>query len=224
MITISEAWKVTYPGATVGFLAMHNAANPEHHEALDQRKEWLEAELRTRFAGADRAALVALPTIQAYSAYYGQFRKTYHVLLQLESVALKNRPIARATALVEAMFIAELKNQLLTAGHDLTAVERPVTVGVATGKERYTMLTGKEQILTTGDMFMADRQGVISAVLHGPDGRTRITPATRDVLFAVYAPAGISSTAVHEHLQDIQSNVALLAPGAETELLEVYTS
>ena len=61
--------------------------------------------------------------IQAYAAYYERFNKTYHVQLQLESVALKGKSIPRVSALVEAMFMAELENLLLTAGHDLDVVQ-----------------------------------------------------------------------------------------------------
>ncbi len=222
MIIVSQAWAATYPGATAGFLAMRNVSNPEHHAALDERKTALEAALRAQFVGKERTALAALPTIQAYTAYYSRFKKTYHVLLQLESVALKARPMPRAAALVEAMFMAELKNQLLTAGHDLAAIQIPVTVGIATGDEQYTLLNGKQQALTAGDMCMADGQGVISSVLYGPDGRTRITPTTRRVLFAVYAPPGIAPAAVSAHLHDIQSNVMLMAPDAEVELARLY--
>jgi hypothetical protein len=68
-------------------------------------------------------------------------------------------------------------------------------------------------------MMMVDGQGIISSVLHGPDLRTRITPDTREVLFAVYAPAGIREAAVRDHLEDIRANVLLVAPEAETELL-----
>jgi len=120
------------------------------------------------------------------------------------------------------MFVAELKNLLLTAGHDLEAVQLPVTLDVADGSQLFTMLNGREQLLKPGDMMMADGQGVISSVLYGPDQRTRIVPATRRILFTVYAPAGIEEQAVRQHLQDIQSNVWLIAPEAETELLEVF--
>jgi DNA/RNA-binding domain of Phe-tRNA-synthetase-like protein len=122
---------------------------------------------------------------------------------------------------VEVMFVAELKNLLLTAGHDLDAVQVPVKLDVAEGSERYIRLNGQEQGLKPGDMMIADAQGVISCVLYGPDRRTRITPETRQVLFTVYAPPGIGEQAVHDHLQDIQANVLLVAPQADVELLEV---
>jgi len=219
---VSEAWKRAYPGAAVGVLAVRNVLNPERHAALDKRKEELENQLRARFSDYDRAALKALPTIQAYNAYYKRYKKTYHVQLQLESVVFKGKPIPRVAALVEVMFVAELKNLLLTAGHDLEAVQMPVKIDVAEGSECYIRLNGEEQGLKSGDMTIADAKGVISCVLYGPDRRTRITPETRQVLFTVYAPPGIGEQAVHDHLQDIQANVLLVAPQADVELLEVY--
>jgi len=166
---------------------MRNVTNPARHPELDRWIAECEGELRARFHGSDRAALKALPPIQAYTAYYKRYKKTYHVQLQLESVALRGRAIPRSPALVAAMVAVELKNLLLTAGHDLEAVQPPVTLTVATGSERYRLLSGQEQGLQAGDMMMADGQGVISSVLCGPDHRTRIAPETRQVFFAVYA-------------------------------------
>jgi DNA/RNA-binding domain of Phe-tRNA-synthetase-like protein len=219
---VSKAWKTAYPGAAVGVLAMRHVTNPERHTALDKCKEELENQLRSRFSDYDRAALKAIPTIRAYNTYYKRYKKTYHVQLQLESVVFKSKSIPRVAALVEAMFMAELKNLLLTAGHDLEAVQVPVRLDVARGTERYIRLNGQEQQLKAGDMMIADAQGVISSVIYGPDRRTQITSETRQVLFTVYAPSGIGEQAVHNHLQDIQANILLIAPEADVELLEVY--
>jgi len=220
MLIVSEAWKVAYPGAAVGILVMRNVANPAHDDALDRQKRELENQLRTRFA--DRNAILAAKPIQAYNAYFKRYNKVYHVQLQAESIVLKGKSIPSVAALVEAMFMAELKNLLLTAGHDLEAIQMPVRLDVAKGSEQYIMLNGQEQTLKAGDMMMADAQGIISSVLYGPDYRTRITPATRQVLFVVYAPPGIGEQVVHQHLQDIQANVRLIAPKAQVELLSVY--
>lgn len=222
MFTTSERWRTTYPGAAIGILVMRNVTNPERHNALDKRKEELENQLRSRFADRDRAFIKALPIIQAYNAYCKLYRKTYHVQLQLESVVFKGKSIPRVSALIETMFMAELKNLLLTAGHDWGALARPVTIDVAEGNERYVRLNGQEQQLKPGDMMIADGQGIISSVLYGPDLRTRITSETREALFTVYAPPGIGEQAVHEHLHDIRANVLLVAPEADVEVLEVY--
>lgn len=220
MFMVSEGWRAAYPGAAVGILVMRNVANPDRHPALDQRKVELENELRTRFAMCQ--AVAAIVPIQAYNAYYKRYKKTYPIQLQLESIALKGKSIPRVAALVEAMFMAELKNLLLTAGHDLEAIQKPVRLDVSKGSERYTLLDGQEKALKPGDMMMTDAQGVISSVIYGPDRRTRITPDTRQVFFAVYAPPGIGEQAVYQHLQDIKANVMLVAPQAEVESLNVY--
>jgi DNA/RNA-binding domain of Phe-tRNA-synthetase-like protein len=220
MFNVTDNWKEIYPGALAGVLAMSGVANPAKSQALDRRKEELEVELRTQFAGR-KQDLRALEPLAAYRAYYKAFKKTYHVQMQLESVALKGQSIPRVAALVEAMFVAELKNLLLTAGHDLDVVRPPVTLDVADGTEHYVRLNGKEQDLKAGDMLIADTEGILSSIIYGPDQRTQITPATRRVLFTVYAPPGIEELTVLEHLYDIEANVRLVAPAAETERLEV---
>ena len=143
------------------------------------------------------------------------------MLAQLASIAFKRKAIPSVAALVEAMFMAEVKNCLLTAGHDLDRLQLPLTVGLAGGEESYTLLRGQPQGLKAGDMFMADRAGVISSILYGPDERTQITAATHNVLFAVYAPAGVDVQAVQDHLRDIRDYVLLVAPAAQVKALEV---
>ncbi|MHB0856390.1 MAG: phenylalanine--tRNA ligase beta subunit-related protein [Anaerolineae bacterium] len=218
---VSETWKQAYPSAVVGFLVLRGAHNPPTCPALEARKAALEADLRARFGGGDRGALKALPLMQAYSAYYKRFQSTYHVLLQVESVALKGKALPRAAALVEAMFMAELRNMVLTAGHDLATLRGPIRTEVADGSERFLRLNGTEQTLRRGDMYMADDEGIISVVLHGPDQRSQITSATRDVLFCVYAPEGVGVETVRRHLENLRDNVLLLAPSAELLALEV---
>jgi DNA/RNA-binding domain of Phe-tRNA-synthetase-like protein len=222
MFIVSEAWKAAYPQAHAGILVMHDVTNPPRHAELEVRKERLQDEIRSCFAGQDRSVIAALSPIQAYNAYYKPFKKSYHVQMQLESIAFKGKSLPSVAALVEAMFMAEVKNLLLTAGHDLDTLQLPVRLDVATGAEQYTLLRGTEQVTKAGDMFMADGAGIISSILYGPDQRTQINEKTRNVMFAVYAPDGISADAVHHHLEDIRENVLLVSPAAWVELLEVF--
>ncbi|MBI5794552.1 hypothetical protein HZA87_05765 [Candidatus Uhrbacteria bacterium] len=219
---VSDAWKTQYPSAVVGILAMRDVTNPESHPAIEALKREKETELRTRFAGQDRAALKNLDRIKAYEAYYGTFGKTYHVLLQLESIALKGKPFASTGALVQIMFVAEIGNLILTAGHDLDHVVAPLTLDIAKGTESYMLYNGKPQTPKQSDMMISDAEGITSTVILGPDQRTRIHAGTKNVLFAAYAPAGIGKEAMRMHLEEIKNGVMLIAPDAATELLEVY--
>jgi DNA/RNA-binding domain of Phe-tRNA-synthetase-like protein len=219
---VLDAFREIYPGGSAGVLVMHNVANPASPQSLRDRTQAVEQSIKDRYALWERPRLAELPAIRAYNAYYRRFKKTYHVQLQLESLVLKGRSLPRSTALLEAMFSAEIDNLLLTAGHDLAAVQGAVRLGAAGGSESYMTLSGEEKTLKPGDMFMADDVGIISSVLYGPDGRTRLSPSTRDALFIVYAPEGITHEAVQRHLEDIRDGVLLVSPGAQVERLEVF--
>ena len=220
MFRVSADWKRAYPGAHAGILAMRNVINPSRHPELDQQKEELETDLRTLFKEPD--SLKSLGPIKAYQAYFKRFKKTYHVFQQLESVIFKGKPIPQVAALVEAMFMEELRNMLLTAGHDLDVVKTPLTLDIAKGNEKYIRMNGQEQVLKAGDMMIADSVGVVSSVIYGPDRRTMITADTKRVLFTVYAVPDIGAQAVRQHLEGIEANIRLVSPDAQLELLEVY--
>jgi len=223
MLSLTDGWKTAYPNASVGSLTMRGAANPATCPALQARKASLETELRARFVGKSRDDIKALPEMRAYAAYYKRFKKTYHVQLQLESVALQGKSIPSVAALVETMFMGELKNFLLTAVHDLDVAQSPVRIDVADGSESYVALNGQSQMLKLGDMFIADALGVLSSIIYGPDARTQVTPETRNVLFTVYAPEGITPETVRRHLEDTRDFVWLIAPDAEVVEMEVYS-
>jgi DNA/RNA-binding domain of Phe-tRNA-synthetase-like protein len=222
MFEVMSTWRSSYPEAHAGVLVMRAVSNPAHHPALESQKAALEQELRAQFSGQDRTAIASHPILRAYAEYYRQFKKTYHIQLQLESIVLKGKSIPSVAALVEAMFMAEMKDMLLTAGHDLDVLQLPLSLDVAVGTEQYTLLRGEQQTLKAGDMMISDQMGVISSIVYGPDQRTQITTETRNVIFTVYAPPGINEQSVTQHLQSIEENVLLFAPQAQVELLKVY--
>ncbi len=216
LFTATPAWHAAYPGAVAGVLAMRGVANPEAQPALDAARERLETELRERYAGLTRAEIRATGHFPANDAYYRRFGQTYHVLLQVDSIVNKGKPIPRRAALVEAAFMAELTTGILTASHDLGALTLPVTVDVATGEERYLLYNGTEQACKPGDMYMRDQSGILTSIIAGPAQHARIMPETTAALFCIYAPPGIGEEAVCSHLALIESHVRLLAPEAET--------
>ncbi|MGE5377529.1 MAG: phenylalanine--tRNA ligase beta subunit-related protein [Bacteroidota bacterium] len=222
MFEVTTAWKSAFPGAHAGVLVMKAVTNPAQHPELEERKAELEKQLRVQFSGQDRAALSSHPVLQAYNNHYRRFKKSYHVQLQMESVAWKGKSIPSVSALVEAMFMAEMKNLLLTAGHDLDIMQLPLTLDVSKGTESYTLMRGETQILKPGDMMISDQAGVICDVIYGPDRRTQITQDTHNVVFTTYAPQGIERQAVEDHLTDIRDYILIFAPQAHVELLKVF--
>lgn len=224
---VNKSWREVHPGACVGVLLISVSENPADAAgltALEEKRLALEDGLRAQFEGKNRADLAALPVIDAYNRYYKRFDKSYVVQLQLESVAFKGKSIPSITGLVEAMFMAEIKNQMLTAGHDADRLSLPVTLAASSGSEEYNLLRGTPQILKTGDMYMHDGEGIISSVIYGPDQRTQITGATRRALYCVYSPAGVGESVMRSHLADLEAFVRVFAPDATVEYSEVFNA
>ena len=219
MLTVTPEWKTTFPGASAGVLIIHDADNPAAHPALALRKAEIETQLRTDF----QDALVDSETLEIYTQYYKRFKKTYHVKLQLKSIVQQGKSIPDAQALVQAMFMAEMKNMLLTAGHDLDKLHLPLVLDVSHGDETYTLMRGTEQQLKAGDMYIRDGEGILSDVIYGPDRRSSIDPDTRNAVYTIYAPQGIPRQAVLDHLQDIADYVRIASPYAKIELIQVYS-
>jgi len=222
MFEVSERWKKAYPDAMVAMLVVRGVANVREHPALEERKRALEAELRSRFAEPED--IKSDRVIRAYTAYYRRFEKTYHVAGQLKTAVVKQRPLPTVSGLVDVMFMAEMKNLLLTAGHDLAAVVPPVTLDAATGEESYTKLNQELQVSKAGDMMVVDVEGILSAVIHGPDYRSRISPQTRDALYVVYAPHGITREELLAHLGDIKESILLFSPSAFAEPVRLLSA
>jgi DNA/RNA-binding domain of Phe-tRNA-synthetase-like protein len=220
-ITFGPIWKQSPPDAAVGILVIQNVKNPPSHPGLEARKAQVEQDIRQDYSGSERADLRSLPSLSAYDQYYRRFKKTYHLQLQLESI-ISGKPIPSVSALVEAMFMAELEDHLLTAGHDLDTVRPPIEIELAAGDETYTRMNGKQQTLKRGDLYIRDHQGILSSVVYGPDQRSRIQPETQNVLFTTYAVAGIDREALSAHLQRLQEYVLLVSPEANTQRLEVF--
>jgi DNA/RNA-binding domain of Phe-tRNA-synthetase-like protein len=222
LFEVTEAWKSAFPDAHAGVLVMQAVHNPASHADLERSKEALMEELRSAYGGLDRSRLQALPALQVYDSYYQRFKKTYHVQLQLEAIVFKGKSIPSVAALVEAMFMAEIKNMLLTAGHDLDSLQLPIRLDVTRGDEVYTLLRGQPQQVKPADMIISDGRGIISNIIYGPDQRTQIQPDTRNVIYTTYAPAGIAPPGITRHMQDIERYVRLFSPQAKTELLQVF--
>ena len=216
----SGKWEQKYPGTTAGLLMMAGVNQPKACPKLALEKQKVEQRLRQTHR--DRESLKALDTARVYNDYYKAFGWNYTVLNQAASIALKGKEIPDFIPLVTAMFTAELESLVLTAGHDLALVRGRIRLEVAQGDETYTKMSGEEQTVKPNDIYMADDAGVIAAILHGPDKRTRITSRTKDAVFCIYGVPGLAEKTVAAHLDRLEQLVRLIDPAAGTMLKQTY--
>jgi DNA/RNA-binding domain of Phe-tRNA-synthetase-like protein len=223
-ITPTPSWQTAHPGAHIGLLELSGLDNTLPAPHLEQRKREIEARLRRDCAGFTRAEFLALPHMTAYNRYYRRFDKTYHVLLQVESIVLKGKNLPTVSPLVDANFAAEVDTFILAAGHDLSRLEPPVVIDLALPGDEMTQMSGQTRPIQPGDMIMRDRLGVCCTVLYGQDNRSPITPATQHALYVAYAPPGVPAAAVEGHLRRVEEHVRLFAPQAALRQLTLLAA
>jgi len=219
MLSISgtDEWRGAHAGAIIGLLEISGADNSQACPALDERKRETEARLRERYKGFSRQDFLALPVMAAYEQYYKRFSKTYHVLLQVESIVLKGKNLPNVSPLVDSNFAAEVDTLALTAGHDAARLRGPILMDVARAGDLLTQMSGSSKAILAGDMVMRDADGLCCSILYGQDNRSPISAATAHVLYVCYAPQGVPAQAVESQLQRIAENVRLFSARAVVE-------
>lgn len=215
-ITATTAWGAAHPGAVIGILEMNEVENKLVCPPLNQRKREVEARLRADYGAFSRKEFLALPLMDAYEQYYRRFDKTYHVLLQVESIARKGKSLPDVSPLVDSNFTAEVDSFVLTAGHDAARLVEPVCIDTARDSDTLTPMSGETRSIRAGDMVMRDAHGVCCTILYGQDNLSPITADTTKVLYVSYAPPGVPAETVEAHLRQIERNVRLFSPLAVT--------
>jgi len=97
-ISTTDEWRAAHRGAVIGLLELSGLDNTLPSPKLDERKRETEARLREKYRGYSRQDFLTLPVMAAYDRYYKKFTKTYHVLQQVESIALKGKKPAERLA------------------------------------------------------------------------------------------------------------------------------
>jgi len=196
LIDLTPAFRREYPDGLFGALIVRACPNRARGVALDALKRAVEARLRERFT---LESIEADPVARAYAAHFRRHGTRYPVVHQARTI-LQGRSIESPSALVEAMFTAEVDSLILTSGHDLDALQGPLWVDVARDDEVYTKINGKPQALRAGDMVVRDSAGMIACVVYGPDQRTRLRLESDAALFGAWCPVDVAPAVVDAHL------------------------
>jgi DNA/RNA-binding domain of Phe-tRNA-synthetase-like protein len=200
-----------------GLLEVSGVVQPATSAELNKRKREVEARLRERYQGGTRKDIASHPVMSAYIRYYKRFNKTYHVLLQAESIALKDKNLPDMCSLVDSAFISEMETFVLTAGHDVDRLQPPILIDVSHEEDQMVQMDGVVKVIRAGDMIMRNAEGISCSILYGQCKRSPITAQTSHVLYVAYAPSGVPKETVLAHLQGIEANIRLFSPTAIVE-------
>lgn len=170
--------------------------------------------LRERYADYDRRAVFGE---NPYVRFFKKFKKTYPVLMQVESFLLKGRPFPRDNPVTEVPFLAELTTQCLMGTHDADAVQGTLRLFSGTEKAPFTGLRGGEVHTYPNDVCGRDDGGIIFSMISGADERTCAKPESRHVFYPVFGTPDMAAEEIACRQALLERYVRTLAPAARIE-------
>lgn len=220
MWTVDPGVYARYPTVCFGVLevAGFRAQNTAAFAALRDADL---AALRAAHPQYERAAFAQTEPIRSYVAYYKQFRKTYHVLQQIESVVLRDKSIPDTPPLVQALLLVEVTTGLLIACHDVDRVTGPLVIRLARGGESMVSAGGEVLDLKADDICMSDDGGFILSIIYGQDSRTRVRPDTHHALYLIDGVEGVSAAQMQSGLAELLRLLHAFHPGLEPVSMQV---
>ena len=168
--------------------------------------------LREKYADYDRKALFGE---NVYFRFFRKFKKTYPVMMQLESFLLKGRPFPIDNSVTAIPFLAELETQSLSGTHDVDFVRGAVRLFAGTEKAPFAGMRGEEVHTYPGDFCARDDEGIIFSMIAGADARTCAKPGSRHVFYPVFGVTGQPAGEIAAVLDRLEEYVRTLAPEAD---------
>ncbi len=195
-LKINPDVKLAYPDLKVAIIEIRLSEEPKFNQEINDLKKELEEKIRKDYKNPEN-----LSRIIKYHSFYKKFDSKVPMEFQIRSI-LNNKGIPTFNPIVTCLFMAELKNIILTAGHDLDKLSEEIEVLCSDGAEEYTKINGKIQKLKKNDIFAKNNLNIISSVLYGPDSKTKITNETKNCLFMCYS-FGLNEEDLRNHLNDL---------------------
>ena len=168
--------------------------------------------LREKYANYDRKAIFGE---NVYFRFFRKFKKTYPVMMQLESFLLKGRPFPMENPVTAIPFLVELETQILSGTHDVDDVHGTVRLFAGTEKAPFAGMRGEEVHTYPGDFCARDDEGIIFSMIAGADARTCAKPGSRHVFYPVFGVAGQPEAEISAVLDRLAEYVRILAPEAD---------
>ncbi|OQB20802.1 MAG: B3/4 domain protein [Firmicutes bacterium ADurb.Bin182] len=222
MVTIQSNIKEKYPETHFGALVLLGFKSSLQGKEEFSRYAARELQkIRSRHPNYDRKQFCCENHIvSAYIKYYKKFKKTYHVLPQIESI-IHGKEIPDTLPLIQALLLTEIQTGMLIAGHDLDNAALPFSIECAEGGETYVGAGGREIVLKPGDISMRDQSGFVLSIIYGQDERTRIKENTQNILYLIDGVSGIDKKYYADALDTLIHNVRIFQPSIEPVHMEV---
>ena len=213
---ISPGYRTLYPEVSFGLTLISGCKNLPNPPGFDQYKRKLLRKMRRRETLAE-----ITQRIETYDRFFQGFGHECPLPKHLKRTV--NSGFPRYDLMVDAHFMAEMCAGILVAVTDYDRFEGKLTLDVADEGEISEGMGGRELKTGEGEIVLRDEKDIVCVLCQGADEKTRVTEATRNVLFYAYAVPGIEAVHLETGLTIAAETIAEFG-GGRIETVEVHPS
>jgi hypothetical protein len=193
-LTITDAYRRQFPNLSFGIGAIQDCTYFEKNESFKLYKREILRKMRRRSNLAQLEGRINL---------YDQFFTEWGYLCPLPSHF--KRAIEMGFPIVnlyiDTHIIAEMCHGILMAIQDLDRFQGEWRLDLAQEGETFQGVSGKMIRCKEDEIVLRDGEGIVCSLFQGPDFKTRVEPASKNIVVYVFTAPGIQEEQVSKGLQ-----------------------
>jgi DNA/RNA-binding domain of Phe-tRNA-synthetase-like protein len=214
-VTISRKCLETYPWMKFGYCFVSNLASGKPFDHLREKQEEVENYIR-------RETEFLIARAKSISRFYqtqGEKNRS-HIESLIKSIS-NGKSIKPVNFIVDSVMIAELRNALLLGVHDVDQIQGDIILDVASEGERFMGIGNRYVMTRQNEVVLRDQIGIWASYTQGPDTRTVIDAATRNIIILGFFAPETTREVMLKGMRDAVELLLRVANGEAGEIMVI---
>jgi DNA/RNA-binding domain of Phe-tRNA-synthetase-like protein len=214
-VNLTDKCLAVYPWMKFAYCFVENLFPIESSSYLRQTQEDVEKYIRRHSeALTERAKAIS-------RCYKTQGEKNRSHIESLIKAIANGKRIKSVNFIVDSVMIAELKNGLLLGVHDLDRIQGDIFLDVAAEGEEFTGIGHRTVRTRENEVVLRDDSGIWASYPRGPDSRTIVDIATKNVIILGFFTPETDRDLMVEGMKDGVEILLKTAKGEAEEIVVV---
>jgi DNA/RNA-binding domain of Phe-tRNA-synthetase-like protein len=193
-LTITEAYRRQFPNLSFGIGTIQNCTYFEKSESFKLYKRELLRKMRRRTNLAQIEERINL-----YDQFFSERGYPCPLPNHLKRTIEMGFPIVNLY--IDTHIIAEMSHGILMAIQDLDRFYGAWRLDLAKEGETYQAVSGKTFFCKEGEIVLRDEEGMVCSLFQGPDSRTKVTEASKNIVVYVFTAPGTEEDSISRGLR-----------------------
>jgi|GEM_PF-2227272 len=210
--TISERCLDVYPWMRFGYCLVKDLSVLQPSDSLKEKQKETEAFIRNN----SEHLLERAKAISRFYKAQGEKNRS-HIESLIKSIS-NGKSIKPVNFIVDSVMIAELRNALLLGVHDLDRIEGNIVLDASSEGESFVGIGQRTITTRQNEVVLRDHSGIWASYTQGPDARTVVDAASKNVMILGFFTPETSREVMIEGIRDAVENLLKVSRGEAEEV------